>query len=100
MINKLKNSSKYIYGILLSLAAPCVATADPLGEGTQVSSVLHNLVSYLTGDIAKIVAIIAVIGLGYSCYRGQMEMKRAGAIVIGIAIVFSASSIVSMLSGS
>lgn len=60
---------------------------------------LQKVVDILTGNTARLLAILAVIGFGIGALFGRVSWRRAGEIVLGIAIVFGAASIVDMFMG-
>lgn len=57
---------------------------------------LQKIVDILTGTTGRLLATLAVIGFGIAAFFGRISWRRAGEIVIGIAIVFGAASIVDM----
>lgn len=60
---------------------------------------LQKVVDIITGNTARLLAIIAVAGFGIAAFFGRISWRRAGEIIIGIAIVFGAVSIVDMFAG-
>lgn len=60
---------------------------------------LQKLVDILTGNTARLLATLAVAGFGIAAFFGRISWRRAGEIIIGIAIVFGAASIVDMFAG-
>lgn len=70
-----------------------LAQADPW-EG-----VLQRIVDILTGDAARLAAIIAVASVGITAWAGRMQWGWAGSIVGGIVLVFGAAQIVDIFSG-
>lgn len=63
-----------------------------------VETVLQNIQDALTGNIAKIIAVIAVVIVGFAWMFGYADLRKAMYCVLGIAIVFGAPQIVDMLS--
>ena len=64
----------------------------------QLTSVLNALVDLVTSSPAKILFVLAIIGVGYSTLAlGKMNKSRALSVVIGIGIVFSAGYIAQQL---
>ncbi len=62
------------------------------GETDVISSVLSGLIDILTSTPARLVFVLAIIGIGYGTLAlGKVPKQRAIATVIGIGIVFSAS---------
>jgi type IV secretory pathway VirB2 component (pilin) len=72
------------------------AHADAFG---RVTTILQNIVSTLAGPLGRALATIGVIIVGLMWTFGQIDLKRAGAVVVGIGIIFGAAEIVGQLSG-
>jgi len=90
---KLKNFIKKRLPILALVCSPSLAFADN-GSGDMISSVLSGLISILTSTPARLMFVVAIIGVGYGTLAlGKIPKEKAVAIVIGIGIVFSASFI-------
>ena len=60
---------------------------------------LQKVVDIFTGNTSRLLAILAVAGFGIGALFGRVSWRRAGEIVLGIAIVFGAASIVDMFLG-
>ena len=83
---------KYISVAFFGLI-PAMAFADDTGSD-KISGVLQGLIDILTSTPARLVFIVAIIGVGYGTLAlGKIPKERAIAIVVGIGIVFSASFI-------
>ncbi len=80
-------------GMYLSVI-PMFAWAD------TVTDVLNNLFGYLTGDVGKAVAAIAIVGVGFGCFGlGRIPKSYVIAVVIGVGVIFGAKALLSMLTG-
>ncbi|MDF1796450.1 MAG: TrbC/VirB2 family protein [Coxiellaceae bacterium] len=78
---------------LIGLSLPCSLFAAGSG-GDVISNVLRGLIDLLTSTPARLVFVVAIIGVGYGTLAlGKIPKQRAIATVIGIGIVFSASYI-------
>ena len=77
----------------LTLAEPSFAQAG------GIESVLQNIVNMLTGNVARLLAIIAVIIVGIAWMFGYLDLRKAAFVVLGIGIIFGATEIVNMISG-
>ncbi|WP_349956709.1 TrbC/VirB2 family protein [Rhizobium sp. ZPR3] len=64
-----------------------------------IETVLQNIVTLLTGNVAKLLATIAVIIVGIAWMFGYLDLRKAAYVVLGIGILFGASQIVSTISG-
>ena len=90
------------HAILLGLVAVTltIALAEPASAQTaNVEKVLQNIVDALTGNIAKLLATLAVIITGLAWMFGYLDLRRAGFVIMGVAILFGASEIVGTLTG-
>lgn len=81
---------------LLAIAMVEPAAAQSLGG---VEKVLQNIVDALTGNVAKLLATIAVIVVGMAWMFGYLDLRKAGYVIFGVAILFGASEIVSTITG-
>ena len=79
----------------LALFEPALAQT----AGANVESFLQNVVDLLTGNVARLIAIIAVVLMGFSVMFGLLDIRRAGVIILGIVVVFSAAWIVGQITG-
>jgi len=87
---------------LVALAVAQPAFAQSVGGGAvggNVESFLQNVVTLLTGNVARLLATIAVIIVGVAWMFGHLDLRRAGIVVIGIILIFGAAQIVSMITG-
>ena len=55
------------------------------------------IVDFITGPFGRLLAIIAVIGLGFLAFAGRLSWFTAGAVVIGMGLVFGSPAIVDQL---
>ncbi|MET4690706.1 TrbC/VirB2 family protein [Sinorhizobium fredii] len=81
--------------VSLAIVEPAFAQATG-----GIESVLQNIVDMLTGNIAKLLATIAVIIVGIAWMFGYLDLRKAAYVVLGIGIIFGASEIVSTISGA
>lgn len=87
--------SALVYFLILH---PEQAHAQALFDsGTNFLTALQNL---LTSTWARIIAIIAVVVLGFAWMFGRISMQLAIAVIGGIILVFGAPAIVDSISGS
>lgn len=70
------------------------AAAQALGN---VENVLQNIVDSLTGNVARLIATVAVILVGLAWMFNLVDLRAAGMVVLGIAIVFGSAEIVNLL---
>lgn len=93
MKKKINNFLKKRLPILLFACLPSLAFADS-GDSDMLSSVLNGLIRLLSSTPARLIFIVAIIGVGYGTLAlGKIPKEKAIGIIIGIGIVFSASYI-------
>ena len=96
MIQHVKHSG----ALSLAAAAIVVLAVEPaLAQSANIEGVLNNIISMLTGGVAKALATIAVIITGIAWMFGYLDLRKAAYVVLGCAIVFGATQIVGILSG-
>lgn len=76
-----------------------LAMSEPSFAQAGVESVLQNIVTLLTGNVARLLAIIAVIIVGIAWMFGYLDLRKAAFVVLGIGIIFGATEIVNTISG-
>lgn len=82
--------------IALAIVAPDLAAA----QGTDgITSMAENILEWLQGRFAKIVATIALIIVGFMAFTGRASVQLFVTVIIGIFIVFSAGWIVDQITG-
>ena len=83
---------------LLSLPMLALASAAHAQGGPQGSSPILGAVSWiqdtLLGQVATVVAVIAVAAVGFMMLTGRMNWKYGATVIIGVFILFGASTIV------
>lgn len=83
---------------ICQLAAADVAMAQATNQAfAPLQTVVQAVVDFITGPFGRLVAIIAVIGLGFLAFAGRLSWFTAGAVVLGIGLVFGAPAIVDQL---
>lgn len=75
-------------GILAFALMPELAMAEPWDEGAQ------KVMGIFTGGLARTLAIIAVIACGVMALAGKLRWDWAINIILGIVLIFGASTIV------
>lgn len=97
----MNNASRNILILAAIAAAVTIATVEPAAaQSANVEKVLQNIVTALTGNIAKLLATLAVIITGLAWMFGYLDLRRAGFVVMGVAVLFGASELVTTLTGS
>lgn len=78
---------------LISIAQPALA------DGTTIESGLSTIKTWMT-TVASVVGVIAIMAVGYAKLTGRMDWGKAVTVLIGIGIIFSATTIVGWMGGS
>ncbi len=79
---------------LLGISLPQAAYAqDPAGSGPIVAA-LSWLQGTLLGNVATMVAVIAVAMVGFMMLTGRMNWRFGATVILGCFILFGAASIV------
>lgn len=82
--------------IALSIVA---ASAQPALASANVEGLLQNVVDMLTGNTARLLAILAVVIVGILWMFGLFDLRRAAIVILGIVVVFGAAEIVGLITG-
>lgn len=86
---------------IAQLVAADVAMAQATNQAfAPLQTVVQAVVDFITGPFGRLVSIIAVIGLGFLAFAGRLSWFTAGAVVLGIGLVFGAPAIVDQLMSS
>lgn len=83
--------------IIMGLAIAVVGSEPAFAQSAGIETALESIVSMLTGSVGKLIAAIAIAGVGLAWLTGHINVKMAFAVVVGIAIVFSATDIAALL---
>lgn len=89
--------------LLLVVAALAIMASEPAmaqqtsGAFAPLETAVQMIVDFITGPFGRLLAIIAVIGLGFLAFAGRLSWFTAGAVVIGIGLVFGAPAIVDQM---
>ena len=81
-----------ILAISLMFAEPAFAQSS--GAFAPLETAVQMIVDFITGPFGRLLAIIAVIALGFLAFAGRLSWFTAGAVVLGIGLVFGAPAIV------
>jgi type IV secretion system protein VirB2 len=78
-------------------ASPAHAQA---AVGGDIGGFIENIISLLNSGVVRGLAVIAVIVTGVIWMFGHIDLRRAGTVVIGIIVIFGASTIVDLITGA
>ncbi len=86
--------------VILAITEPAHAAAGGGALFDSGTNFLNALETLLTGTWARIIAIIAVVFLGFGWMSGRISWPIAGSVIGGIILVFGAAAIVDGVSGA
>ncbi|SFB63061.1 type IV secretion system protein VirB2 [Rhizobium sp. NFR07] len=89
-----------IAALAIGLATADAAYAQAGGGGgafAPLSTAFQMIVDFITGPFGRLVAIIAVITLGFLAFQGRLSWFFAGSVILGIGFVFGAPNIVDQM---
>lgn len=99
-------STALFMGLAVLALTPEMAMAEDGGNGVAgdvdadiVSTVICNIINELQGGVVRGVAAFAVIFLGFSLFLGKISWGTCLALGIGVACVFGAEQIISVMAG-
>ncbi len=96
----LKANLRPLAASALMAAAIVACLVEPaFAQAAGVETVLQNIVTMLTGNIARLLATIAVIIICIAWMFGYMDLRRAGFWIIGIGGIFGATELVNTIVG-
>lgn len=91
-----------VLGLALIAAVACAATpalAAGGGVGGDIGGFIQNLIDLLNSGVVRGLAVLAVIITGIAWMFGHLDLRRAGTVVVGIIVIFGASTIVDLITG-
>ncbi|HYD45454.1 MAG TPA: TrbC/VirB2 family protein [Phenylobacterium sp.] len=86
----------------LTLATLLAASASPAlaqSVGGDIGGFIQNLIDLLNNNVIRGLAVIAVILTGIAWMFGHLDLRRAGTVLVGIIVIFSAAAIVDLITG-
>ncbi len=90
----MKKQKRLFYFLLLF--SPSVFAYS--GQSTAIDKVLQALLDYLTSTPARIIAVLAIVSVGYATlHLGRLQKNKAISVVVGIGIIFGGAAIMQML---
>lgn len=94
---RLAGSAALIAVAILASAEP--ALAQSTGVAGNVGTFIQNIIDILNSSVIRGLAIIAIIITGIAWMFGHLDMRRAGTVVVGIIVIFSAAALVDLITG-
>jgi type IV secretion system protein VirB2 len=98
---KRPSSSSWGFALCSGFALALLASDAALAQQFQpIGNAFSAVLSFLQGTVATTVATIAVIAAGFAALTGRIPWFWFFGIVVGVALIFGASSIITALSSS
>lgn len=93
-----RSSARLAVLVLIGFAAATPALAQS-GNAGNIGGFLQNLIDLLNSNVIRALAIIAIILTGIAWMFGHLDLRRAGTVIVGIIVIFGASTIVDLITG-
>jgi type IV secretion system protein VirB2 len=81
------------------LAVAFASPAHAQAVGGDIGGFIQNLIDLLNNNVIRGLAVIAVIVTGIAWMFGHLDLRRAGTVIVGIIVIFSAAAIVDLITG-
>lgn len=91
--------SALLTGLFVLVAAEPAFAQSSGGVGGNIGTFIQNIIDILNSSVIRGLAIIAIILTGIAWMFGHLDMKRAGTVVVGIIVIFSAAALVDLITG-
>ncbi|MCR5879670.1 TrbC/VirB2 family protein [Phenylobacterium sp. J367] len=95
------NAPRFIRRLVLCATAISFMAGPAVAQevGGDLGGFIQNLIDLLNNGIVRGLAVLAVIITGIVWMFGHIDLRRAGTVVIGIIVIFGASTIVDLITG-
>lgn len=90
-VSKFRQTMANLWLLVGILLLPEMAMANPIEDGVDW------VLDLLTNGIARSLAIIGIVILGYLAWAGKITGEAAGKYVLGIVLVFGGATIVDLI---
>jgi type IV secretion system protein VirB2 len=99
-IGRIMSDRRALEFVSITGALALIAIAQPaFADGTAIESGLTTIKTWMV-TVASVVGVIAIMAVGYAKLTGRMDWGKAVTVLIGIGIIFSATTIVGWMGGS
>lgn len=88
-----------LFAAALITGASSLLLVQPAFASANIEGLLQNVVDMLTGNTARLLAVLAVVVVGILWMFGLFDLRRAAIVVLGIIVVFGAAEIVNLITG-
>ncbi len=95
----LKTTTPLVLAGLLAAVAASPALAAT-GATSNIGTFIQNVIDLLNNNVIRGLAVVAIIITGVSWMFGQVDLRRASTVVVGIIVIFGAATIVDLITGA
>ena len=88
------------FAALAALAVPVAAQAQATAGAGPIEAAFAWMQATLLGQIATMVAVMAVAAVGFMMLTGRMNWRFGATVIIGCFIIFGAATIVGGIQGA
>jgi type IV secretion system protein VirB2 len=85
--------------LTMLLISSLAAQAQVVGGGTDPTTILQAIITYLTGPFGQAIGVLAVIGAGLLFWFGRFSLIHLAATIGGLVLVFGAAYLVQQFVG-
>lgn len=85
--------------VALAVALCAAGPAHAQAAGGDLGGFIENIIDLLNSGVVRGLAVLAVIITGITWMFGLLDLRRAGTVVVGIIVIFGASTIVDLITG-
>ena len=75
-------------------------TTQQQAEQSKITAVICKAIEQLTGPIGRAIAVLIIISLAIALFLGKVTWGLAIAVAVGLGILFGASNVVAILTGT
>lgn len=83
----------------IMMADPALAQTTSSSSG-NIGTFVQNVINLLNNNVTRGLAILAIIGVGFTWTIGHLDLRRAATVILGIIVVFGAATIVDLITGA
>jgi len=103
ILNKSERQQRSNEILACLMMAVCVACLPEMAiaqaadnAGDTIGNVVTSLTDLLQGTLARGVAVLFCVGMGFAAWAGKLSWKMAGNFIAGIVLIFGAASFVAL----
>jgi len=86
--------------VLAALIVPALAQAQVVTGGTDPTTILDNIATFILGPFGEGLAVLGLIGVGFAFILGRASLGLIGSIVGGLVLIFGASFLITQFVGA